>query len=106
MNWLRSQLEQYGIKSLVIALTLTATLFPTGAFSAERDGATIFFSFEDLRQEFTQPSLSQFTSLFTWRNQKEDVDQATPIERNLRWGNGLGIDGYAHPGSRQPLWGY
>jgi hypothetical protein len=94
------------MKSLLAALTLMATLIPASAFSAERDGTTIFFSFEDLRQEFAKSSLSQLAPIFTWRAQEENADRMTPIERNLRWGNGLGIDGYAHPGSRQPLWGY
>jgi hypothetical protein len=81
-------------------------LIPPSAFSAERDGTTFFFSFEDLQQELSRPSLSQFVPIFPWRNQEENANRMTPIERNLTWGNGLGIDGYAHPGSRRPLWGY
>ena len=103
MKWFHSQPNKRGMKFLLAALTLMATLTSTNAFSAERDGATIFFSFEDL---FAKPSLSQLAPIFTWRAQEENEDRMTPIERSLRWGNGLGIDGYAHPGSRQPLWGY
>jgi hypothetical protein len=98
--------KKRGIKSLLAALTLTAMFLPTAAFSAERDGTTLFFSLEDLRRELTTPSLSSLSSILTWRNQEENTDRRTPIERNLTWGNGLGIDGYAHPGSHRPLWGY
>ena len=106
MTTLHTSHKKHGMKSLLAALTLTAMFLPTTAFSAERDGMTFFFSFEDLRQELTTPSLSQLSPLFTWRNQEENTDRRTPIERNLTWGNGLGIDGYAHPGSQRPLWGY
>ena len=94
------------IKFMFVASMLAATLIPTFAFSAERDGATIFFSFEDLRQELIMPSTSRLAPIFTWGNQEENASRMTPIERNLTWGNGLGIDGYAPPGSRRPLWGY
>jgi hypothetical protein len=35
----------------------------------------------------------------------EAAEQDGPLERNARYGNGLGIDGYRLPGTR-PLWGY
>lgn len=106
MSRFYSQVTKQTIKFLLVAVMLTVPFIPTGGFSAERDGTTIFFSFNDLRRELAQPSLSQLAPIFTWRNQEEDDAHMTPIERNILWGNGLGIDGYAYPGSRRPLWGY
>jgi len=34
------------------------------------------------------------------------VQAGSIFEQNLCWGNGLGIDGYAYPGARRPLWDY
>ncbi len=96
-------------KSLFAALALTLLLTPTYALSTERDGAVLFFSLEDLKQELAHPSLpslSQLSPRFAWREQHETAEQEGLVERNYRWGNGLGIDGYAYPGARRPLWGY
>lgn len=106
MGQVHLQVAKQTKKFLLVAFLLAATLISTSAFSAERDGTTLFFSFEDLRQELTTPSFSQLAPIFTWRNSEENANRMTPIERNLTWGNGLGIDGYAHPGSHRPLWGY
>ncbi|MEW6299019.1 MAG: hypothetical protein AB1671_14990, partial [Thermodesulfobacteriota bacterium] len=67
---------------------------------------TLFFSFEAIQQGLRQPTPADFFStLMSWTRQGHG-NQEGPIERNYRWGNGLGFDGYAYPGSRQPLWGY
>ena len=42
----------------------------------------------------------------TLSSQQEQHNHLTPLERSYFWGNGLGIDGYACPGARRPLWGY
>ena len=42
----------------------------------------------------------------TLSSQQEQHNHLTPLERSYFWGNGLGIDGYARPGARRPLWGY
>jgi hypothetical protein len=105
MATFRKALNKKASKSLFAVLALTAVLTPTYAFSAERDGTVLFFSFEDLKKELTNPSPSQWYPSFSWRNQQEQADQEGPIERNYRWGNGLGFDGYTRPGTR-PLWGY
>lgn len=89
----------------LIALSLVALLIPGNAFPAERDGAVLFFSFEDLQKELSQPTPPQWLLSFTWQSQTEQQNDTTPLERNYFWGNGLGIDGYTRPGTR-PLWGY
>jgi hypothetical protein len=71
----------------------------------------LFFSFADLKEELSQPSrpsLAPLSPSFTWRALREQAyrEQAYeegPIERNCRWGHGLGFGGYANP---RPLWGY
>ena len=93
-------------KSFLAMLTLTSLLMPAYAFSAERDSTTLFFSFEDLKNELSKPDLSQLAPSFSWQNLQEKADREGPIERNYRWGNGFGFDSYNHPGVRQPLWGY
>jgi hypothetical protein len=96
-------------RSLLAILTLSTLMTAPCAFSAERDGSVLFFSVEDLQQALSHPSLlslSQLTPSLEWREQHEGTEQESPVERNLRWGNGLGIDGYAYPGARRPLWGY
>lgn len=92
-------------RTVLVALLLAALLTPGSAFSAERDGTVLFFSFEDLPKEFSQPALPQWLPNFAWSRQQEQDDKMTPLERSYFWGNGLGIDGYARPGAR-PLWGY
>jgi len=105
MTMFHKALNKKASKSLLAALALTALLTPTYALSAERDGTVLFFSFEDLKKELTNPSPSQWVPGFSWRNQQEQANQEGAIERNYRWGNGLGFDGYTRPGTR-PLWGY
>ncbi|HJY79760.1 MAG TPA: hypothetical protein VKK81_01570 [Candidatus Binatia bacterium] len=93
-------------KPLLAVFALTMILTPTYAFSAERDSTVLFFSFEDLKQELSKPDLAQLYPSFSWQNPQEQADQEGPIERNYRWGNGLGFDSYTFPGVRRPLWGY
>ena len=97
-------------KRLVIALLTAGALglvcSPTPAQAAEREGATLFFSFAELKDAlrfsplrlFPPGTVSNF--LPDW-HEKDDR-----VEKNFRWGNGLGVDGYAAPGTRRPLWGY
>jgi hypothetical protein len=88
-------------------LALFVLLTPPCALSAEREGTVLFFSVEDLQQALSHPSLhslSQLSPSFAWWEQPEAAEQDGPLERNSRWGNGLGVDGYTRPGTR-PLWG-
>jgi len=93
-------------KPLLAAFALTMILTPTYALSAERDSTALFFSFEDLKKELSKPDVSQLYPSFSWRNPQEQAGREGPIERNYRWGNGLGFDSYTFPGVRRPLWGY
>jgi len=96
-------------KALLAAVALLVLLPPAGALAAEREGTVLFFSLEDLQQALSRPSpfslFLQLSSSFAQREQPEAETQDGPLERNARWGNGLGVDGYTHPGTR-PLWGY
>jgi len=98
-------------KALLAALALLVLLPPAGALAAEREGTVLFFSLEDLQQALARPSpfsLSLFlqrSPSFARREQPAAEKQDGPLERNSRWGNGLGVDGYTRPGTR-PLWGY
>jgi hypothetical protein len=95
-------------KALLAGLALSALLTPPCVLAAEREGAVLFFSLEDLQQALSYPSLQSFSQLapsFTWRERPEATEQDGRLERNSRWGNGLGVDGYTRPGTR-PLWGY
>src|SRR5262245_58794356 len=105
MTKLRTTLNKSVRRPVLAGLAFTVLLTPTYAFSAERDGTVLFFSFEDLKKELTHPSPSQWYPSFTWRSQQEQTAQESPIERNYRWGSGLGFDSYTRPGTR-PLWGY
>jgi hypothetical protein len=100
---------------VLLALFTVITLsLPSGAKAAERDGTVLFFSFEDIQQVLTNPSLPSLTSLlspsqptssFAWRAQSETVEQDHSLGWNTSYGNGLWADGYRLPGPR-PLWGY
>jgi len=95
-------------KALLAAVALLVLLPPASVLAAEREGTVLFFSPEDIQQALSHPSLPSFAQLspgFTWREQPETEQQDGPVERNSRWGNGLGVDGYTRPGTR-PLWGY
>jgi hypothetical protein len=91
--------------TLLAGLVFMVLLTPTSAFLAGRDGTALFFSFADLKKELARPSPSQWYLGFSWRSQQEQAGQEGPIERNCRWGNGLGFDSYPRPGMR-PSWGY
>jgi hypothetical protein len=94
-------------KALLAGLALSVLLMPTCALSAEREGTVLFFSVEDLQQTLSHPSLSALSQLspsFAWWEQPKAAEQDGPLERNFRWGNGLGVEGYTRPGIR-PLWG-
>ena len=95
--------------SLLAVLAFTVLLTPTYAMAAEREGTVLFFSFDDLKQELSHPSLSSLSQLFpsfTWRALHDQAYEEGPIERDYRWGNGLGFGGYATPWTPRPLWGY
>jgi len=88
-------------------VALSVLLPPTCALAAEREGTVLFFSLADLHQTLSHPSLpslSQLLPSFAWRERPEAA-QDSHLERNARWGNGLGVDAYTRPGTR-PLWGY
>jgi hypothetical protein len=95
--------------SLLAVLAFAVLLTPTHALSAEREGTVLFFSFDDLKKELSHPSipsLAQLSPSFTWRALHEQAYGEGPIERDSRWGNGLGFGGYANPWTPRPLWGY
>ena len=96
-------------RSLLASLTLSTLLVTPCAFSAERDGTVLFFPFEELQEDLSHPSLPSLSLLppsFEWQAHYKIGKQVGPLERSAQWGDGLGIDGYAHPGQRRPLWGY
>ena len=95
--------------SLLVVVAFTVLLSPAYALSAEREGTVFFFSFDDLKEEASHPSLPSFSSLFpsfAWRDLHNQAYEEGPIERDSRWGNGLGLGGYANPRTPRPLWGY
>jgi hypothetical protein len=107
MTTLSRALRTHGRKALFAGLALSVLLTPTRALSAEREGTVLFFSVEDLHQALSHPalpSLAHRSPSGAWWEPPKAAEQDGPLERNFRWGNGLGIDGYTRPGTR-PLWG-
>jgi hypothetical protein len=107
MTTLSQALRMQCRKVLLAGLALSVLLTPTRVLSAEREGTVLFFSLEDLQQALSHPSLPSLSPLSpsgAWWEQPKAAEQDDPLERNFRWGNGLGIDGYTRPGTR-PLWG-
>jgi len=91
---------------LLVGLTLLALLTPLSTLAAQRDGTVLFFSFEDFTQALSKPTLPDLSPSFLWRDPQPLAHQESPLEQSYRWGNGLGVGGYAHPGAHMPLWGY
>jgi len=91
---------------LLAGLALVVLLTPISALAAQRDGTVLFFSLEDLTQALSKPTPPDLSPSFLWQNLQSQANQESSIERSYRWGNGLGIDGYAYSGARMPLWGY
>ena len=93
-------------KALLAAVALLVLLPPTSALAAEWEGTVLFFSLEDLQQvlshpsPFSLPSFLQLSPSFAQREQPEAEKEDGPLERNSRWGNGLGVNGYIRPGTR------
>jgi hypothetical protein len=53
----------------------------------------LFFSVEDLQQALSHPSLPSLSHLSpsgAWWEPPKATEQDGPLERNFRWGNGLG----------------
>jgi hypothetical protein len=92
--------------ALFAGLALVVLLMPISVMAAQRDGTVLFFSLEDLTQALSKPTLSDLSPNFVWQHLLPQAHQKSPIERSYQWGNGLGVDGLAYPGSRMPLWGY
>ena len=108
MTTLSQALRTQYRKALLAGVALSALLTPPCALAAEREGSVLFFSVEDLQQALSHPALPSFSQLlpsFAWQEQPKAAEPDGRQERNARWGNGLGIDGYTRPGTR-PLWGY
>jgi hypothetical protein len=94
------------MKPLLVSLALAVVLTPTFAFPVERDGTTLVFSFEELREMLRHPSPQQFIPPLSLQFQNNEGQDAR-IEREYRWGDGFGTNRSACPDSlRRPLWGY
>lgn len=65
-----------------------------------------FFSFADLQQLFSNPTLPRLISGFAWRDRAEQTSHISLIECYQLRGNGFRIDGQLYPGASRPLWGY
>ena len=92
--------------ALCAGLALVALLTPIAVMAAQRDGTVLFFSLEDLTQALSKPTLPDLSPSFVWQHLLPQAHQESLIEQSYQWGNGLGVDGLAYPGSRMPLWGY
>ena len=98
-------------KALLAAVALLVLVPPASVLAAEWEGTVLFFSPEDLQQAlshsspFSLPSFLHLSPGFARWELSEPEKQDGPMERNSRWGDGLGVDGYTRPGIR-PLWGY
>jgi hypothetical protein len=82
------------------------------AEAVEREGTTLFFSFQELQDALRFPSFSKFslgtgsylgTTSYLRPDWRERDSQAG---KDFRWGPGLGVDGCVVPGPCRPLWGY
>jgi hypothetical protein len=98
--------------ALSAALALAILLTPPYARAAEREGTVLFFSVADLTQLLSHPTLpalpalSELSPRRAWGEPDQAAEPDGPLERNARWGHGLGLDGYAYPGPRRSLWGF
>jgi hypothetical protein len=112
MKTSRSPLLRRVVLAFLIAGVLGLVCPPTPAQAVEREGTTLFFSFEELQDALHFPPFSLLSSgtasyLGTALSLQPDWhERDNRIERNFRWGHGLGVDGYVAPGTRRPLWGY
>ena len=92
--------------ALFAGLALVVLLMPISVIAGQRDGTVLFFSLEDLTQALSKPTLPDLSPSFVWQHLLPQAHQESLIEQSYQWGNGLGVDGLAYPGSRMPLWGY
>lgn len=94
------------MKPLLASLALAVVLTPALAFPVERDGLTLFFSFDEVREIIQNPTLQRMLPPRTFDFQQEEAAMSR-IEREAQWADGLGVNGYASPYTgRRPLWGY
>ncbi|MGE0681031.1 MAG: hypothetical protein AB7P69_09055 [Candidatus Binatia bacterium] len=106
--WNNRGIRQRVVIPLMVIVVLS---FSAPTFAFEREGTVIYFSLEDLQLAFPRflqrDTLLSLIPQMSWQTLQADQanDDNGPIERSMRWGNGLGIDGYRPPGMH-PLWGY
>jgi hypothetical protein len=79
---------------------------PAPAQAVEREGTTLFLSLAEVKAVLRVPPFSLFAPGIVSYLRPEWQAKDSRIERNVRWGHGLGVDGHVAPGSRRPLWGY
>lgn len=94
------------MKPLLTSLALTVVLTPAVAFPVERDGLTLFFSFEDVREIIQDPAPQRLWPPLAFDFQQEKATTSR-IEREAQWNEGLGFNGCSSPYiGQRPLWGY
>jgi hypothetical protein len=106
MNTSNTPLCRRVIIACLTAGVLGVVYAPTPAQAVEHEGTTLFFSFADVKAALRFPLFSVFAPGTASYLRPEWQEKDSRVERNLRWGHGLGVDGYLAPGSRRPLWGY
>ena len=109
------------LKPLFVILALLLIPTSTPAVSVDREGTALFFSFEELTEELHLPAsppvppsspfrqLPEEADRESWIPESripEEADRESWIEEQYQWGNGLGFNSFAYPGTRAPLWGY
>lgn len=94
------------MKPLLAAFALTIVLTPAFAGAAEREDTALFFPFAELTDMLRHPAPALLDLRSALRRQQQSAGQQGRVEKNFRWGNGLGFNGYTYRGTHPPLWGY
>jgi hypothetical protein len=106
MKTYQTSLGRCVVIACITAGVLGVGYAPTPAQAVEREGTTLFFSFAEVKAALRFPPFAVFAPGTASYLRPEWHEKDSRVERNLRWGHGLGVDGSVAPGSRRPLWGY
>ena len=93
-------------RAILLAVMLSLGLSASPALAAQRDGTTIFFSFEDLRESLRSPPQSfrhSLDSLFQLQPQKSDL--ARRMEGSWHQHQDMRLNSYTAPVLYPSLWG-
>src|SRR5262249_173733 len=96
---MKSLCKKGTLLSLMVALLLTLPVASVWAFSVERQGTVLLFFWEDAAAGIRFRDRSPSAAWDSLRHRQQGEGPDSWMERQYQWGEGLGVYGFAYPGT-------